>query len=105
MSNHPRIEREVDDILHHDTDLETHWWRSIDLLTLLGQSGVVLNPDKFNFARKEIDYAGFRITDSSIEPLPKYLDAIRDFPTPTSITDIRSWFGLIKQVAFTFGKT
>ena len=27
------------------------------------------------------------------------MDAIRDFPTPTSTTDIRSWFGLVNQVA------
>jgi len=31
--------------------------------------------------------------------LPKYLDSIRNFPTPKSATDIRSWFGLINQVA------
>ena len=39
------------------------------------------------------------MSESSIEPLPKYLEAIRDFPSPTSTTDIRSWFGLINQVA------
>ena len=58
-----------------------------------------MNPDKFQFAKKSVDFAGFRVSDSSIEPLPKYLDAIRDFPSPTSTTDIRSWFGLVNQVA------
>lgn len=65
----------------------------------MGQAGIVLNPDKFQFAARTVDFAGFRVSDSSIEPLPKYLDAIRDFPTPTSTTDIRSWFGLVNQVA------
>jgi hypothetical protein len=46
-----------------------------------------------------VDFAGFRISELTIEPLPKYLDAIRDFPVPTFITDIRSWFGLVNQVA------
>ena len=32
----------------------------------------------------------------------KYLRAIRSFPTPQNITDIRSWFGLINQVAYIF---
>jgi hypothetical protein len=58
----------------------------------------VLNPDKFQFAEKSVDFAGFRVSDTTIEPLPKYLDAIRDFPTPDSTTDIRSWFGLVNQV-------
>lgn len=58
-----------------------------------------MNHDKFQFASKCVDFAGFRISDTTIEPLPKYLDAIRDFPSPTSTTDIRSWFGLVNQVA------
>ena len=56
----------------------------------------MLNPDKFQFAERT---EGFRLSDSTIEPLPKYLDAIRDFPTPASTTDIRNWFGLVNQVA------
>ena len=46
----------------------------------------MLNPDKFQFAERSVDFAGFRVSDSTIEPLPKYLDAIKDFPSPTSTT-------------------
>ena len=94
-----RKERVVDDVCHYDTELEEHWWRTIDYLILMGQSGVILNPDKFRFARRSVDFAGFRVSETTVEPLPKYLDAIRDFPTPTSVTDIRSWFGLVNQVS------
>ena len=99
LSTFERKKRCVDDTIHHNTDLEQHWWRSIDLLTRVGQAGIVLNPDKFQFAERSVDFAGFRVSDSSIEPLPKYLDAIREFPSPTSTTDIRSWFRLVNQVA------
>ena len=101
LTDIPRKERCVDDLLHYDpeSELEEHWWRTLRLLILLGKSGVVLGPDKFAFARKSVDFAGFKVTDSTIEPLPKYIDAIRDFPTPSSITDIRSWFGLVNQVS------
>lgn len=54
---------------------------------------------KFSVKALGTRFAGLRVSDSTIEPLPKYLDAIRDFPTPTSTTDIRSWFGLVNQVA------
>lgn len=57
---------------------------------------VVLNPDKFT--ERTLDFAGFRITESTIEPLAKYLDAIREFPTPTPTTDMSSCFGLVNQV-------
>ena len=97
----PRKETVVDDTCHYDNidELEQHWWRTIDYLILCGKNGIILNPEKFQFARTTVDFAGFRITNSTIEPLPKYIDAIRDFPTPKSITDIRSWFGLINQLA------
>ena len=58
-----------------------------------------MNPKKFQFAKREVDFAGFRITENKILPLPKYIEAIKAFPTPTSTTDIRSWFGLINRVA------
>ena len=89
----------MDDTIHYDTDLQTHWWRTIDFLIRVDQAGIVLNAEKFHFARRIVDFAGFRISDETIEPLPKYMDAIRDFTTPTSTTDIRSWFGLVNQVA------
>ena len=42
------------------------------------------------------------ITMDTVRPCKRHLDAIRDFPTPTSITDVQSWFGLINQVSFAF---
>ena len=99
LSTFERKERCVDDTIHYDTDLQQHWWRTIDLLARVGQAGIVLNPDKFQFGKKSVDFAGFRVSADTIEPLPKYLDAIREFPPPTSTTDIRSWFGLVNQVS------
>ena len=32
-----------------DENLEEHWWRTIQFLTLVGCSGIVLNPSKFQF--------------------------------------------------------
>lgn len=96
-----RKETVVDDTCLYDdlAELEQHWWRIIDYLILCGKNGIILNPDKLQFAQKSVDFAGFRVSESSIEPLPKYIDAIRDFPTPRSITDIRSWFGLVNQLS------
>ena len=66
----------------------------------MGKEGIILNPSKFQFAEKEIDFAGFRITANDVKPLPKYLDAIANFPQPSYISDIRTWFGLVNQVSY-----
>ena len=59
-----RKERCVDDtIIHYDSDLEEHWWRTIEFFTRVGQAGIVLNPDKFKFAERSVDFAGFRVSD------------------------------------------
>ena len=82
-----------------DQELEAHWWRVFDYLALVGKHGIVLNGDKFQFFEKVVDFAGFRISEQKVEPLPKYLESISTFPTPKNISDVRSWFGLVNQVA------
>ena len=99
LTDYERKKHCIDDTIHYDNDLVEQLWRTIDLLILVGRSGIVLNPDNFMFVQKCVEFAGFRITESSIEPLPTYLNAIRDFPTLALTTDIRSWFRLVNQVA------
>ena len=99
LSEFERKERCVDDTIFYDSDLEAHWWRTIEFLTICGQAGIVLNPTKFQFSKREVDFAGFRITEDKICPLPKYIEAIKSFPRPSNISDIRSWFGLVNRVA------
>ena len=95
----PRKTKCVDDTTLWDEDIDDHWWRAIDYLELMGKEGIVLNPTKFQFCQKDINFAGFNITDENVRPLDKYIDSIRQFPTPRNIADIRSWFGLINQVS------
>lgn len=95
----PRKTKCVDDTVLWDEKLVDHWWRMIDYLELMGRNGVVLNPEKFQFAQSQIDFAGFTITNTEIKPQEKFLKAIRDFPPPKSVTDVRSWFGLVHQVS------
>ena len=43
------MERCVDDTIFWDEDLEKHWWRVINFLEITSRSGIVLNPEKFQF--------------------------------------------------------
>ena len=54
------------------------------------------------FCEDEVEFAGFRISLSNVSPCQRYLQAIKDFPTPKNITDVRSWFGLLNQVSYAF---
>ena len=59
-----------------------------------------MHADKFKFCRETVEFAGLKITPNGIAPTDKILTAIKDFPQPQNITDARSWFGLVNQVAW-----
>ena len=80
--------------------IEECFFQACQWLDLCGRNGFTLNPEKFSFAQDTVEFAGFEITPNEVKPCNRYLDAIRQFPTPQNITDIRSWFGLVNQVSY-----
>ena len=92
----------VDDTIMWSNSIEESFQQATNWLDVCGRSGIVLNPDKFEFAQDTVEFAGFQISKSLVKPSKKYWEAIKNFPQPRSVTDIRSWFGLINQVSFTF---
>ena len=65
----------------------------------MGQNGILQNPDKLQFCQKEVTWSGFAITATGVKPLPEHTEAIRSFPSPKNLTDIRSFYALCNQVA------
>ena len=49
-----------------------------------------------------MEFAGFEITHDTVRPCKRFLRVITEFPRPKNITDVRSWFGLLNQVSYTF---
>ena len=101
----PDYDHCVDDSIMWDDSIEENFYRVCDFLAKCSRSGCIFNPSKFQFAQDEVDFLGFTITKTGIRPQEKFLESIRSFPSPTSITDVRSWFGLIGQVNYAFAST
>ena len=99
-----RYVRIVDDGLLHDDDIEQAFWHTFDHIKRCAENGIVFNKEKFKFARETVDFAGFEVSMNGYKPSDRTLSAIKNFPTPRNITDIRSWFGLVNQVAYTFSQ-
>ena len=92
----------VDDSLLWADDIGKCFNQVCDYIELCGRNGIILKPSKFKFALDEIEFAGFNITNESVRPSKKFSSAISGFPTPTNLTDIRSWFGLVNQISYAF---
>ena len=96
------VARCVDDSLLWDDTIEGSFRHTFGYLKHCSDNGIIFNAEKFVFAMEECEFAGFEMTNDGYRPPGHKLDAIRNFPTPTSLTDVRSWFGLINQVAYAF---
>ena len=92
----------IDDTLLWADNIEQAFWQTVQWLDTCGRNGITQNPDKFVFAKDTVEFAGFEISPTSVKPCSKVSQAIKDFPIPRNVTDIRSWFGLVNQVAYAF---
>ena len=92
----------VDDTILWDNSIEQNFFRVCEFISKCAAAGCIFNPKKFQFALEEVDFLGFTITANGIKPQKQFIDAIETFPTPSNITDVRSWFGLVNQVSYTF---
>ena len=102
VSDVPNKTKCIDDTILWSDSTAAAFNQAVEWLYLCGNSGITLNPSKFVFAQDNVEFAGFEITPTSVRPSRKFLESIVDFPTPANITDIRSWFRLVNQVAYAF---
>ena len=93
------VEKVVDDILVHSPTLEQHLDSVRNLLLRCREHGITLNAKKAVFGQPEVKYVGFNVGAGGVKPDEKKLHAIRDFPAPTNITELRSFMGLANQLS------
>jgi len=104
-SDFPNKIKVVDDSLLWSDTVGESFHQTAQWLDLCARNGIILNPEKFTFGADTVEIAGFEITPDSVRPNKKILQAIMDFPTPRNLTEVRSWFGLVNQVTYTFSMT
>ena len=95
----------IDDTLLWSNSIEDCFFRTCEWLDICDKHGIIQNPSKFVFGADTVEFSGFEITPTNVRPSPNLMKAIADFPTPTNITDVRSWFGLVNQVTYAFSMT
>ena len=97
----PRKFKCVDDTLLYASSVEEAFWHTYTFLETCARAGITLKPEKFAFCRRETDFIGFHLDWESYHPTVERLSAIKGFSMPPhpSIKDIRSWFGLVNQLA------
>ena len=95
----------VDDVAGWASTLQQLFQDATEFLSLTAAHGIIQNADKFVWGRQEFEFLGFSVTRDGVKPSESTLKSIKQFPRPTDISGIRSWFGLVEQVSFAFSKS
>jgi hypothetical protein len=84
----------MDDIIIYSKTLEDHRKHLEQVLQLLINAGLKLNPDKCDFFRKQILFLGHMVSGEGIKPNPMLVEKIKNCTPPTTKRKVRSFLGL-----------
>ena len=84
----------LDDIVLYASSLREHEIKFLKLMQRLRKANLKLQPDKCQFLRKEVGYLGHIIGENGVQPDPKKIQAVKDFPIPKNPKNIKQFLGL-----------
>ena len=91
--------RIVDDVVIYDSETTQHIDHVRQFLQRCTDQQITLNTDKWEFAKREVSFAGFILSPQGYRVDESIIDAITSFPTPGNHTDLRAFFGLANQLS------
>ena len=83
----------LDDIIVFANSPKEHirWLRGV--IQKLAKEGLRLKPSKCEFFKSCINYFGHMVSADGIECDPKTIEAVKNWPIPKTVTDVRSFLG------------
>ena len=85
----------LDDILISGRSLEEHLEILEEVFRRLQEHGIRLNRAKCIFLQEGLEFLGHWIDVHGIRPLPQKMEAIMETKSPTSVTELKSYLGLL----------
>ena len=85
----------IDDILVYSKDRDEHLEHLRKILNKLREYGLILNVKKSRFFKAEVNYLGYIIAKNNIRPDPEKVSVVKDWSPPKSVTEVRSFIGLL----------
>ena len=84
----------IDDIIVFANTVEENLERMSRVFDRLRTAGLKLKPAKCELLRRRVPFLGHIVSAQGVEVDPSKIDRIVDWPTPTSLTQLRSFVGL-----------
>ncbi len=82
----------IDNVLIASTNEQEHLRQ---VFTQFDEYGIVINPKECVLGVKQLQFLGHSVSTNGISPLQDKVQAISDFPVPTSQRQLREFLGLV----------
>ncbi len=91
----PKVTVYLDDILLTGKNDQEHLGTLDQVLQRLEEFGLRLKRGKCKFMEKEVVFLGHKVDATGIHPVPDKVQAVQEAPTPTSVTELKAYLGLL----------
>lgn len=89
------VDNYVDDFIVFSDNMEAHICDLRRVLSRLLSAGFTLRGSKCLFGKSSITHLGFQYACDGITPAQEKSQVVADWPTPTSVKEVRSFLGLV----------
>lgn len=83
----------LDDIIVYSRSFEEHMTRLQDVFTRISNAGLKIAPKKCFLFQRKVSFLGHVVDSEGISPDPVKIEAIKTWPTPTNVKEVRSLLG------------
>ena len=84
----------LDDVQVASKTFEDHLIHLREVFSRLRSSNLRLKPEKCELIRDKVPFLGHVVSAQGIEPNPAKTERIKNYPTPTDVTEVRRFLGL-----------
>jgi hypothetical protein len=84
-----------DDILVYSRSYQEHVTHLAEVFHILQQEQWKDKLSKFAFAKREIAYLGYVISEQGVPTCPKKVKAVAEWPQPSCVKELRSFLGIV----------
>ncbi|XP_048084297.1 uncharacterized protein LOC125284405 [Alosa alosa] len=85
----------LDDIILYSPDFSSHVGHLEQVFAKLHEHGLKLQPAKCRLFQRSVQYLGHVVTPGGVATDPEKTEAVRKWPTPTNIREVRSFLGFV----------
>ena len=88
----------IDDIFIYGKTQEEHDKHLITALHKIAEAGIILNEEKCDISQNQVKFLGQIVDSNDIHPDPGKVMAVKQMNTPTNITELHHFLGMLNQL-------